>query len=45
MSPQRLVPTSNGVLLAGSFFGKLDLGSKLLESSGCADGFLVRCER
>lgn len=45
MAPQTLFQSGTGVMLAGSFFGKLDLGGTVLESAGCADGFLVRCEQ
>jgi hypothetical protein len=39
--PAQLVRRSTGFALAGTFLERLDLGGSVLESSGCADGFVA----
>jgi hypothetical protein len=39
--PGRLLATGEGLLFAGTFFGRADLGGKTLDSAGCADGFVA----
>jgi hypothetical protein len=37
----RLIRTADGVVLAGTFFERLDVGGSELESAGCADPFVA----
>ncbi len=37
----RLLATSEGLLFSGTFFGRADLGGAMLDSAGCADGFVA----
>jgi outer membrane protein assembly factor BamB len=40
--PGRVLAAADGVLFAGTFFGRIDLGGSTLDSAGCADGFVAR---
>jgi hypothetical protein len=42
--PVRVARTPTGLLVAGSFLGRLDLGPEPIESAGCADVFIARFE-